>query len=69
MAFRSGNFLSLDQPSHDEGDGIKFIVPSSILHNGQQLTEVNWMFIPAGELRSLKVGPFGILMCHYCVSF
>ena len=27
------------------------------------------MFNPAGELRWLEVGPFGVLMCYCCIGF
>jgi len=60
-------FTKVSEHSHEEGDGIRFIMSGSIFYNGQELTAGDWMFIPAGELYSLEVGPFGTLMCYcYC---
>lgn len=53
--------------SHDDGDGIRFIVSGSIIYRDQELTAGDWMFIPAGQKYSFKVGPFGTTMCYcYC---
>jgi quercetin dioxygenase-like cupin family protein len=53
--------------SHDDGDGIRFIVGGSIIYRDQELTTGDWMFIPAGQKYSFKVGPLGAVMCYcYC---
>lgn len=53
--------------SHDEGDGIRFIVSGSIYFNKHELTAGDWMFIPAGVPYSFEVGKAGALMCYcYC---
>jgi hypothetical protein len=55
--------------SHDEGDGIRFMVSGSIQYEGKELTGGDWMFIPAGTKYSFKVGPLGAAMCYcYCCS-
>jgi len=67
-------FISIGQPdinvpehSHDEGDGIRFIMSGSVYYNGQELTAGDWMFIPKGQKYSIKTGPFGASMCYcYC---
>ena len=53
--------------SHDEGDGIRFIVSGSILYNGKELSSGDWMYIPQGKEYSFRVGPLGVSMCYcYC---
>jgi quercetin dioxygenase-like cupin family protein len=54
--------------SHDEGDGIRFIASGSIIFRETELTAGDWMFIPARERYSLKVGRLGALMfyCYCC---
>jgi hypothetical protein len=60
-------FTRVAKHSHNEGDGVRFIMSGSILYNGKELTAGDWMFIPAGEPYSFQVGPFGTLMCYcYC---
>jgi hypothetical protein len=67
-------FISIAQPdievpkhSHDEGDGIRFIMSGSIFYDGQELTAGDWMFIPKGQSYSMKTGPYGAAMCYcYC---
>ncbi len=55
--------------SHDEGDGIRFIMSGSIIYNGKELNAGDWMYIPKGKRYSMKVGPFGATMCYcYCCS-
>lgn len=55
--------------SHDEGDGLRYIVSGSVIYKGQELTGGDWMFIPAGKPYSLKVGPQGATMFYcYCCS-
>ncbi|MDB5155301.1 MAG: hypothetical protein JWR50_8 [Mucilaginibacter sp.] len=65
-------FISIGHPdivvpehSHDEGDGIRFIISGSIYFKGQELTAGDWMYIPAGKKYSIKTGPLGVAMC-YC---
>jgi len=65
-------FLSIGAPdvevpahSHEEGDGIRIIMGGSILFEGMELTEGDWMFIPKGAPYSFKVGRGGVSMC-YC---
>ncbi len=59
--------VSVPEHSHDEGDGIRFIVSGSITYNGVELSAGDWMFIPAGSKYSFKVGPLGATMCYcYC---
>lgn len=53
--------------SHDEGDGVRFIAAGSIIHDGEELTAGDWMYIPAGARYSFDVGPLGATMCYcYC---
>lgn len=67
-------FVTVAQPgaevarhSHKEGDGIRFIAGGSIVYNGVELNQGDWMFIPAGKSYSFRVGPHGALMCYcYC---
>ena len=69
-------FISVGNPgtyvpphSHDEGDGIRFIMGGSVIFEGQELTQGDWMFIPEGCPYSMEVGPHGALMCYcYCCS-
>jgi quercetin dioxygenase-like cupin family protein len=53
--------------SHDEGDGVRFIVSGSIIYDGKELTAGDWMFIPKGEKYSMRVGHLGAVMA-YCYS-
>lgn len=68
-------FVSIGAPdtevpehSHDEGDGLRYIVSGSVIYNGQELTTGDWMYIPAGEKYSLRVGARGAHMfyCYCC---
>lgn len=67
-------FITVAEPNvvvpehtHDEGDGIRFVVSGSIEYNGVELTGGDWMFIPAGARYGFKVGEFGATMCYcYC---
>lgn len=69
-------YISMAEPnvevplhSHDEGDGIRFMISGSIIYNGKELTAGDWMFIPKGTQYSMKIGPLGALMCYcYCCS-
>jgi mannose-6-phosphate isomerase-like protein (cupin superfamily) len=69
-------YISVGEPnakvgehSHDNGDGIRFIVSGSINYGDVELTAGDWMFIPAGKRYSFSVGRFGATMCYcYCCS-
>jgi hypothetical protein len=53
--------------AHQEGDGIRFIAGGSINYEGTELSQGDWMFIPAGVEYSFEVGPNGAIMCYcYC---
>lgn len=54
--------------SHDEGNGIRFMISGSIVYNKQELTAGDWMYIPKGAKYSMKVGSFGAVMayCYQC---
>ena len=55
--------------SHDEGDGFRYILAGSIIYDGQELSEGDWMFIPQGRKYSFTVGRLGVKMCYcYCCS-
>src|SRR3954468_1733165 len=59
--------LEVPEHSHDEGDGIRFIAGGSIIYGDHELTAGDWMFIPAGETYSFKVGPARAILCYcYC---
>lgn len=59
---------SVGEHSHDEGDGLRYIVAGSIEYNGQELHSGDWMFIPKGARYSMNVGPMGASMfyCYQC---
>jgi hypothetical protein len=55
--------------SHEEGEGIRFIVSGSIIFQGKELTEGDWMYMPAKASYDFQVGPRGVTMCYcYCCS-
>lgn len=61
--------VAVQEHSHDEGDGIRFIVSGAIEHQGTELTAGDWMWIPAGTQYSFSVGDLGAVMCYcYCCS-
>ncbi|MGE0214461.1 cupin domain-containing protein [Mycolicibacterium sp.] len=61
--------LEVPEHSHDDGDGIRFIAGGSIIYADHELTQGDWMFIPAGATYSFRVGRAGALMCYcYCCS-
>ncbi len=67
-------FVSIGAPntevakhSHNEGDGLRFIVSGSIIYDGKELTSGDWMFIPKGQQYSMKVGKTGATL-FYCYS-
>lgn len=55
--------------SHDDGDGIRFIISGSIEYDGPnakaELTAGDWMFVPKGAEYSVVTGAMGACMC-YC---
>ena len=64
-------FMSVGKPgidvplhSHDEGQGIRFIISGSIIYDGKELTSGDWMHIPKGAEYSFKVGKSGVSMCY-----
>lgn len=68
-------FISYGEPNsvvaehfHDEGDGMRFIISGSVIHNNVELTQNDWMFIPEKAPYSLKVGALGVVMfyCYQC---
>lgn len=67
-------FISVGAPNtqvrkhaHNEGDGIRFIVGGSIVYDGKELTQGDWMFIPQGEPYAFTVGRHGAVICYcYC---
>jgi hypothetical protein len=53
--------------SHEEGEGIRFIISGSIVYEGQELTQGDWMYIPPKTPYSFDVGPAGCTICYcYC---
>lgn len=54
--------------SHDEGDGLRFIIAGSIHYEGVELMAGDWMFIPKGMPYSFKVGVNGVtaFYCYQC---
>lgn len=59
----------VEEHSHDEGDGIRFIAGGSIIYDGKELTAGDWMYIPKGLPYSMEVGLQGAIMCYcYCCS-
>ena len=74
LASPSQFFVSVGTPgtkvaehSHDEGDGLRYIVSGSIIHDGVELAAGDWMFIPRGTKYSIEVGRLGATM-FYCYS-
>jgi hypothetical protein len=61
--------IKVPEHSHDDGDGIRFMIAGSIIYEDKELTAGDWMFIPAGQKYSFVVGRFGATMCYcYCCS-
>ena len=53
--------------SHDEGEGIRFMISGSIKFADTELTAGDWMYVPAGFPYEFEVGPQGATMCYcYC---
>lgn len=54
--------------SHDEGDGLRWIISGSIIYEGKELTAGDWMFVPRGKPYSFLVGDKGAVMayCYQC---
>lgn len=59
--------IKVPDHSHDEGDGIRFMISGSIHYGDRELVQGDWMFVPAGVPYSFEVGPMGAVMC-YCYS-
>ncbi len=53
--------------SHEEGEEIRFIMSGSIIFEGQELTEGDWMYMPPKVGYEFRVGARGVTMCYcYC---
>lgn len=61
----AGPGVEVGSHSHDEGDGIRFIISGSIEFDGKELSEGDWMFVPKKVPYTFKVGPRGAGFC-YC---
>ncbi len=55
----------VEEHTHEEGHGVRFITSGSIIYKNQELTAGDWMFIPQGAPYEFKVGEMGAVMC-YC---
>jgi hypothetical protein len=71
---RAQLFISVANPdaivpahSHDEGDGIRFIISGSVFYKGKELKSGDWMYIPQGTEYEIKIGSYGATMC-YCYA-
>ncbi|SDT66259.1 hypothetical protein SAMN05216490_4690 [Mucilaginibacter mallensis] len=62
----SGAFVP--EHSHNDGDGLRYIVSGSIEYNGKVLSAGDWMYIPKGVKYSFTVGKLGATMfyCYQC---
>ena len=59
--------VKVPRHSHDEGDGIRFMISGSIHYGDMELTAGDWMFVPAGQSYAFTVGPMGATMAYcYC---
>ncbi|RBP50754.1 cupin domain-containing protein [Arenicella xantha] len=58
-------YTKVPKHSHDEGAGIRFMISGSIHFGDVELTQGDWMYIPAGAGYEFEVGPQGATMC-YC---
>ena len=63
-------FITVGQPrvkvpthSHGEGDLLRFIANGSIIYEGEELVEGDWMFVPAGAAYSFEAGDRGYYNC------
>lgn len=76
FVFKRGQFfisvanpnVSVPKHSHEDGDGIRFIVGGSIYYDGKELKSGDWMFIPKNVEYSFVTGPMGAVMfyCYEC---
>jgi redox-sensitive bicupin YhaK (pirin superfamily) len=64
----AGPGVKVPKHSHKEGAGIRFIVSGSIFWGGHELSEGDWMHMPAGAEYEFVVGPRGvsIFYCYQC---
>lgn len=68
MFFSVGNpDIVVPTHSHDEGDGIRFIVSGSVFYKDKELKAGDWMYIPKGAKYTIKIGAMGSTMC-YCYA-
>ena len=56
---------TIEEHTHEEGDGMRIILSGSIEFGEQSLVVGDWMFIPQGVAYSIQVGEMGATMC-YC---
>lgn len=76
FVFERGQFfISVGKPDvavpehvHRDGQGLRFILSGSIVHDGKELVAGDWMYIPQNVGYSFKVGPKGAVMgyCYQC---
>jgi mannose-6-phosphate isomerase-like protein (cupin superfamily) len=59
--------ISVPEHSHDEGDGVRFIVSGSVYYKDKELKAGDWMYIPKGSPYEIKIGNMGAVMC-YCYA-
>jgi len=57
--------VKVPEHSHHDGPGIRVIISGSIKFSGKELSEGDWMYIPAGAKYTFEVGPRGVGM-FYC---
>lgn len=67
MSFAAPNSY-VPEHTHDEGDGIRFMLNGSIQLEDLELSAGDWMYIPKGAEYSFKAGPMGAGMfyCYQC---
>ena len=60
--------VKVPRHSHDEGDGLRYIVAGSTMFKGMELASGDWMFIPKGVPYEFTVGRNGVtaFYCYQC---
>jgi hypothetical protein len=48
--------------SHTDGPGMRLILSGSISFKGKELTETDWLYLPAGVRYEYEVGPRGVVI-------
>ena len=57
---------TVEEHSHDEGAGMRFILDGTATYNGKTLKTGDWIYVPKGESYALKAGPRGVkLLADY----